>query len=285
MEIQLGFINQYENGYSTHLDKELSPQELTLFINANSELHNYENLKMLYEILILNQNEFYNYIETEKKSLFENSLSAIGDKKTYYGHHLNLNRLILNYLSSLKTLLDHSETTIKRKYGKSSIEVNKFKAKTSDIFDNFFSYRFFYKLRNYSQHCGIPIDEFEISATKIDEIKFKTSYEINFSAKELLEKYKEWGTVKNDLITLDKFSIFPLLEEMKDVLSELWLFIISIFEKDIIDAIEFINLNAGYLKDKGSVCIFSNLVRDEYGNAKYFTSTSIPFDIIEELTR
>lgn len=285
MSIQLGSITQTKNGYSTQLDKILTVEEFENFFKAIDELHNYENLKRLYEIVILNNNELILFVESEKQSLFEDSLSVVGDKENYYKHHLNLNRLMLNYLASFRMLIDHIETIIKRKFGKKSQQAKLFKQITNNIFDKYFAYRFFYKLRNYSQHCGIPIDDFEISATVLGADKFKTEYKIEFSSEELLSNYKEWGAIlKNDLKSKDNFSLFPLLEQMQTALDEIWQSMISIFEDKILESIDYIEKNSGYLKrPENSVCIFSNMRKDENGHTKYFTNNVIPFDIIEEL--
>lgn len=285
MEIQLGFIEQYSNGYSTHLDKKLTTAEYDLFTKSSDELYNYENIKRLYEIVILNHNEFIKFVESEKKMLFENSLSLIGDKENYYKHHLNLNRFFLNYLSSFRTLLDHTETTIKRKYDKDSDESIKFKQLTGRIFDNYFAYRFFTKLRNYSQHCGLPIDEFEVSGTVIENDKMKPEYKIEFSSRDLLIKYKDWGAiVTKDLQEKGNFSLFTLLEEMKVALNEFWICLLSIFENNILEAIKYINGNASHLRSpQATVCIFLDIKKDDYGNMEYHTSHNVPFDIIDEL--
>jgi len=285
MSIQLGSITQTKNGYSTQLDKIITIEEFENFFKAIDELHNYENLKRLYEIVILNNNELILFIESEKESLFEDSLSLVGDKEKYYKHHLNLNRIMLNYLASFRMLVDHIETIIKRKFGKKSQQAKLFKQLTNKIFDKYFAYRFFYKLRNYSQHCGIPIDDFEISATALGSDKFKPEYKIEFSSKELLSNYKEWGAIlNNDLKSKDKFSLFPLLEQMKNALDELWKSMISIFENKILESIDYIEKNSGYLKTpENSVCIFSNIKNDGNGQMRYFTNNIIPFDIIEEL--
>lgn len=280
MELRLGFIQNN----SIHLDKELTPEEYTLFIEGISELHNYENLKRLYEIVVFNYNEFFLYNESKKKALIEDCLSFTGNKKEYYDHHLNLNRLLLNYLSSFRTFIDHSETVIKRKFGKDSEETKTFKETTSKLYDNYFSYRFFHKLRNYSQHCELPISDFEISATNIGENKFKTKYRIDFISSELLSKYTEWGPVKKDLENQETFSIFPLMDEMSAALNQLWLSLISIFENNILNAMSFINLNSSHLKDEdSSVCLFTDIKTNEHGHVEYYTSQTIPFDIIEEL--
>lgn len=284
MEIRLGYIDQTDKGYSIKLDEKLTEEEYQNFNNSISELNNYENLKRLFEIISLNNNEFIIFAQTESKELITNSLSVSGDKKNYYKHHLNLNRLFLNYLSSFRSFLDHSETTIKRKYGKTSKEAVEFKKITKTHFDENLSYRFFYKLRNFSQHCGLPIDDFELSATKISENEFRPEYNINFETKDLLSKYSEWGTVKKDLLETDKISIFDLLNEMITVLNSFWSELIKIFVNDITSAVSFINSNARYLKTKNNtVCIFSDIVTNELEQIQYHKSHQIPFDIIEEI--
>jgi hypothetical protein len=59
---------------------------------------------------------------------------------------IDANRRILNFLYSFRTFLDHWETKLKRRYGKDSEQVRRFKAACSDAYDSCFSYRFIYKL-------------------------------------------------------------------------------------------------------------------------------------------
>jgi len=286
MEIRLGYIEQYDTGYSTYLDKQITEQEYDKYISNIDELNNYENLKRLFEILILNHNEFIEFTMVKSKVLFDNSLSISGDKESYNQHYLNLNRILLNYLSSFRTLLDHVETIIKRKYGKASNQTSQFQEQTSYLFDNYFAYRFMYKLRNYAQHCGLPIDEFSISATKISDNKFKTEYKVDFDSVTLLSKFKEWGKVKNDLINIKTISIFPILDEMKLTIDLLWNRVVLIFEHDIENAIKFLVDNAGNLKTEHcEVCLFTDIVTDENNRLKYFTNQTIPFDTIDEFNK
>jgi hypothetical protein len=286
MEIRLGYIEQYETGYSTFLDKELTEQEYEHYLTHIDELNIYENLKRLFQIFILNNNEFIEFAESESKLLFENSLSITGNKENYNQHYLNLNRIFLNYLTSFRTLLDHIETIIKRKYGKESVQATKLKNLTSHLYDTYFAYRFIYKLRNYAQHCGLPIDEFSISAKKMSDNKYKSEYKIDFDCNTLQSKFKEWGTVKNDFLKHKTISIFSVLDEMKIAIDQLWNETMIIFESDIESAINFIIENAGHLKTKHcEVCLFTDIKTDENNVLKYFTNQTIPFDIIDELKK
>jgi hypothetical protein len=284
MEIRLGRINQTDVGAYIELDREISNQNHELLLGAIDELHFYESNLRLLEMIILNNNEF---IELTKKSrdLIENSLSIIGHKENYYNHHLNLNRLFFNYLSSIRTFLDHIETKTKRKYGKDSGKSQNFKNITSYFFDTYFPYRFIYKLRNYSLHCGLPIDEVEVSVTKIAEDTFMPEYKIEFDSQELLANYSEWGKVKQDLMLKEKFSIFEIINDMIPIINELWQKIFELFEPELDAAILHLEEETGYLKEEDcSVCIFTNIVNNENGTLKYFHNRTIPFDIIDSLT-
>lgn len=286
MEIRLGYIEQYETGYTTVLDKELTEQDYENYISSIDELNNFENLRRLFQIFLLNHNEFIEFTINDSKLLFENSLSITGNKENYNKHFLHLNRIFLNYLTSFRTLLDHIETIIKRKYGKSTKETMHFEELKSYLFDNFFAYRFVYKLRNYAQHCGLPIDEFLLSATKVTDEKFKTEYKIDFDSEKLLKKFDGWGIVKKDLMKYNEISVFPILDEMKVAIDILWNRVTSIFETDIDNAVSFLIDNAGHLKNEFSeVCLFTDIKTDENNKLKYFINQPIPFDIIEELKK
>ncbi len=281
MEIRLGVVHQTDSGYSTELSDSLSKTEHDNLLSAIDEIHHFENCRRLLEIVIQNSNEFLMTIDSSVKYMLNNSLSMSGDKEEYYKQHLNFNRLFLNYLSSLRTFLDHNEVAIKRKFGKESNEVEKFKNITKNCFDSYFSYRFLYKLRNYSQHIGLPIDEIEISATKQPDETFKGYAKIGFLSETLLEKYDGWGVVKKDLKSKKEISVTPLLNEMSSLLIEFWNSMINIYAGRLFDSVQIIERQAGHLrKENCDVCIFTNIVTDENGRVKYFQTLQIPFDTI-----
>jgi hypothetical protein len=71
--------------------------------------------------------------------------------------NINVNRHLINLLSTVRTFLDHYEAKLKRRHGKDSGKVQAFKRATADAYDGCFSYRFMYSIRNYVQHCGMPV--------------------------------------------------------------------------------------------------------------------------------
>ena len=73
-------------------------------------------------------------------------------------NYINTNRITFNLLASFRFFIDHAEAHVKRRYGKTSNESQNFSSILRSNFDKYFSYRFLYKLRNFSQHLGFPID-------------------------------------------------------------------------------------------------------------------------------
>jgi len=285
MEIKLGKIYADDKGYFTSLHDNLTKDQHEKLLTAIYEILDFENDKKLLHIVILNSNDFIKITKSSFKEMIDKSLSVTGDKETYYFNHLNFNRLFLNYLSSIRTFIDHSETTIKRRYSENSKEYSEFKKTTKYYFDNYFSYRFLYKLRNYAQHIGLPIEEIEISATMIAENTFKTKSLMEFNAQELLNKKFDWGKdVKMDLESKTIFDLYPIIDEMSEIIVDFWHCINFINSNRVLTAAEFINQTAGHLKEeKCKVCVFKNITYDEFGNPRYFETLQIPFDIIDNI--
>jgi hypothetical protein len=134
---------------------------------------------------------------------------------------------MVNWLTSMRLFLDHTETDLKRRYGKMSREVQQFKKATKSAFDTRVGYRFSYKFRNYVQHCGLPLSHIDISRpNRPTRTRAKQSVALLLDRDELLSSYDEWGIVKRDLEAMPpRFALGPLLSEamegLRDVYQEL----------------------------------------------------------------
>lgn len=129
----------------------------------------------------------------------------------------NVNLHVMNFLSSIKTFLDHSEFKLKRTHGEHSEIYRNFKNATNHAFDTCFSYRFLYHLRNYVQHCGMPVTGFAPSSCVNDKInKHLICFLVAYCDKdELLEKYKWHKRVFNDFQKLpNQIEISPHIHNM-----------------------------------------------------------------------
>ena len=176
-------------------------------INSLSKLSRDENLFRMVE---LNYQDIQNLIDKTLKQIAEKK----ADQSIFDYLFLDINRLILNFLSSIRTYLDHTETRLKKQYGKDSSEFKIFKEKTSYAYDNNFSYRFLYKLRNFAQHCGLPASAFNITSS--DEGNF---LKLSLVRNDLIKNYDGWGKLKTELANQDEqFDILELLLVKIDLL-------------------------------------------------------------------
>ena len=122
--------------------------------------------------------------------------------------------MLLNFMMSVRTFLDHMETHVKRMYGKNSSETDLFKNLTSTEFDSKFSYKFMYKLRNYVQHCGMPPINYSKSKVLEGGIPH-ASITAEFDKNALLAGFDSWGAiVKPELESQsDNFNVFDIVHE------------------------------------------------------------------------
>jgi hypothetical protein len=177
-------------------------------------LRNDENL---FKIVELNYIDFISKIEDITKQLSEDSIN--NTEQQYL--HLEINRLILNLLSSIRTYLDHTETRFKREYGLASDEFKIFKTETSKTYDENFSYRFLYKLRNYSQHCGLPAGSLKLSSFSENGLP-KYILKLSLLRDELLQNF-EWGNpITEELRKQEKvFDILFLIKTKFNLLDKI----------------------------------------------------------------
>ncbi|CAD79087.1 MAG TPA: hypothetical protein DDX19_05365 [Rhodopirellula baltica] len=129
---------------------------------------------------------------------------------------IHVNAATLNFLGAMRTYLDHTETRLKRQFGKDSEQVAAFKGAASKSFDSSFAYRFVYRLRNFTQHCGMPLGHIAANAsqqqtdatTKIAQLDFFLDRD------HLLRDFDGWGNVvEPDLRSQPaRFPLQPLIE-------------------------------------------------------------------------
>lgn len=199
---------------------------------------------------------------------------------------LKANSILLNYLSSIRTFLDHSEVYLNRKFGNTSNEFLEYKKLLSAFFDHSFAYRFFYKLRNYAQHIGLPLGN----------IKFETHYKrspnivngelfILFDKNLLLLRYDGWGVVTEDLKSKNiEFDVMPLVFEMTHNLTEIERNIEIILKEQLLLSARFINNMAGHLQEKNcEIGLAYDFKLKENGDFESYTFLPIPFTAVNSL--
>jgi hypothetical protein len=266
----LGYIKNKEiNGV-----RNLTQEEYSKYEKAYSEIGRYMQSGELFTVTLLNHDDFFQAL---------NGYLDIFKEVQDVGKHnldrviLDLNRKILNYLCSMRTFLDHNETDINRSHGKE--ELKYFKKICADHYDNSFAYRFLYKLRNYSQHCGMPIGNLVINAEKDDKSKSgkKLTVSLVFDRDQLLSRYDEWkSSLKNEISEMPAyFAIAPLLEEMMFRLGDIHLSLVKKLFPDIKLEAKFMLKLANEVNDTDAKVVVFEYV-EETENRAQLTYIEIP---------
>lgn len=206
--------------------RNLTHEEYLSFEKADDEINKYMQSGELFAVTLLNNDDLFNALQGHLNVLKE--VQDIG-KHNLDRAVLDLNRRILNYLCSVRTFLDHNETDIKRSYSKDELEY--FKKICADHYDNSFAYRFLYKLRNYAQHCGMPVGNLLINSEKSGDNKSgeKVNISLVFDRDNLLSRFDGWNaSIKKELTGLPiYFDIVPLLEELTLRLGDIYLSLVE----------------------------------------------------------
>jgi hypothetical protein len=126
----------------------------------------------------------------------------------------HLQRVLLNWLTSLRLFDDHSCARLTRVYGRNSTELSRYDTARAGAYDRNPSYRFVCELRNYAQHCGqVPIQG------SVHVSRSGREVELYFDRDELLAKFHNWKRVKQDL--LDGPAHIPLDDSLEAAMSSI----------------------------------------------------------------
>jgi hypothetical protein len=198
------------------INKAISDSEFREFEKHRIKLEEFYRGEVLFLCLARNYKDYQNAIIRYLSGYIRDSQLDDVLARTIYS---DLNRLILNLLALARMFLDHTEYDLKGKYGKTSPEFVDFKNMCSQKYDANFSYRFAYKLRNFVQHCGMPIGSIEISSSRYKKEGSKShkveytnvnllsnhTLSIFFDRNKLVESFDGWGkNIKQELEGMDK---------------------------------------------------------------------------------
>lgn len=122
------------------------------------------------------------------------------------------NKLFIGFLSFIKTFIDVISKAISRKRQN---YVEEFQKMNSAMYDMFFGYRFFTRMRNYVIHYDMPL------TTIIDSVDAGISMRCG---RENLLQFKKWNTLRNEIEQLpEQIDIIPYIAETKAAISALYL--------------------------------------------------------------
>lgn len=187
--------------------RRLGDSEWTRFQDYVRVLADFEQVDRLYQLFDRNVFVFFAFLE---EVLNADANKAIAHENLFE-ILIEVDRHLLNILTGMRTFLDHSGTRLSRVYGNASKELASFKQACSAEYDNYFSYRFLYNLRNYAQHCGLPVGSIDIVSRSMRLRKAPPHYRVFpdslsahrvivlFDRDLLLRSFDKWKSVEGEL--------------------------------------------------------------------------------------
>lgn len=285
MEIRLAKIydNFPEEEIKIEFLDELTLEQFDCLNDAIKEIEELNSVRRLLSFVEINEKEMISYLQNSAQELLEKSINWNGVKrKDGDERFLNCNRMLLNYLSSIRTFLDHTQTFVIQKFGAESVEFAEFKSVTSFYYDNSFAYRFFYKLRNYAQHVGLPINSFQFSHSYDAEINLmRGTLSLSFDRDKLLSTYNSWGNLKDELSSMpEMFDVIPLVGEMTFNIKEVEGHIEILHRKSLLLSANYISSLINHLPAEGETIVARLLENKSTGELGKFEIINIPFEAI-----
>lgn len=272
-----------KDGSESKFDYVQSIEEKT-YIEFKKSLKIIEEVDNSLDLFLILGNNYYEIVDFRNgyfKDFFNNMKEPLNvDKNEYTLLKIEINRLIINYLSSFRMLIDHYDRNINKRFGKTSREYLEFKALLKTAYEDNFEYRFIYKLRNFCQHCGIPVTDFFV-----DNEEIYSSIELCFNKTYLLNEYDSWSPIlKEDLKKLeDKFPINGIVSKNFDIMRGISESVREIYKEICIKSLRKIDLLTNSYRGHNELVIVSEI----NSTKEKFTVTidKFPFDKIDSILK
>ena len=224
---------------NTDIDKlilpELNDEEkscIHYFIEINRHIQEIDKLFHIFRFNLKSMLHYYTIMNTDRiKRKF------IFDFKT--SDYIAINALIINFISSGKTLTEAIENFLKEKTGDNSELYQMFKTQClSEKYDQCFSYRFLLRLRDFSQHGHLPItvDINNICCIDIDQILLTPHFNHN---KTILQQIENIRNELHEKHTSYPKIVFTLsIAEFNICITEIYVEFLNNIEKPLQDSID-----------------------------------------------
>jgi hypothetical protein len=205
--------------------KAFSQENSAEFETFVKPIQNLQPVLRAFEITELSHRDVHERMKQISSQLLTIPTAPLGGMPLVRDADVRMHQCVMAFLSSVRSFLDHSGTVLIRLDRAGSQEFKPFKAHQERLYDEHFSYRFLYKLRNMSQHVTLPISTVTLSAKHLgptDGLQWNVS--LTLDRDELLARWPEWGTtVKRDLEGQSpRFELLPLLDEEIGWMNELF---------------------------------------------------------------
>lgn len=137
------------------------------------------------------------------------------------------NKLLINYLSFIRTFIDVISKAIADKKRAALSDFQDFNHK---MYDAFFGYRFLTRMRNYVLHYDMPL------TTVTDSVKNGVAFTCD---KESLLCYNGWSSLRNEIAALpNQFSVLSMVSECQAAIDALFLKALDFVSDDVLSGNE-----------------------------------------------
>jgi hypothetical protein len=164
-----------------NLVRKLNEAEVASYEKYSPTIAEAHNRFKLFRILGQNYNEWIAYI---------NSLLS-SQSRNEENDWLQLDRLLLNYLTCAYTIQEHFMVSFRRRFRKTPAKINEYGDFMDKVCKTSWAFAFFLDFRGYIQHCELGIGHFHrhVSLTSVE-------LSITHEASELLADSKQWKRCK-----------------------------------------------------------------------------------------
>ena len=187
--------------------------------------------------------------------------------------HLTANKLLINYLSFLRTFYDVIGNALSHQKGKDALE--RFHKYDSQLYDNHFSYRFLKFLRNYITHFDIPLSglSFDLHGIAV------------YSESSALRRDEKWKKIEKEGERLpEKIDVCPYVEDCQGIIDQLYLNAIEHIFQDVYQSnVQFVDLCKKYKLNNPALLIAN--IEDPEAVSVYNLPQEVFRDYFEEINR
>lgn len=176
----LGGVISRDSNFHIEAIRELSEEEQKKIAEYTKKAAHARNRFKLFTILGRNYEQWWTYT----RSLLTPGGELLEDEM------LELDRLLLNFQSSAKSVIDHFRQDWIKKY-RGTPEESQFQEFLQKLEDASWAFAFFQDLRNFTQHCGLPVGNYTRKAD-VNSVTLK----VEADAKWLIDHYKKWDKSK-----------------------------------------------------------------------------------------
>ena len=203
-----------------------------------------------------------------------------------------MSQQIFTILAAMRRFLDHTETYLKRNSQEDVLK--SFKEACSREFDEHFSYRFAYKLRNFEQHIEGALRLHTSTQWKDDsQTEAAMVLSLQFDRDKLLDRFGDWGRhVRPDLARMPPyFEVDPILQETMECLDGITSAVIKADLPAMTKAARFINDMVGEARRQpGTIAILEGSVPSretiiQPGADLNVTYKEVPLHMVDRLLR